>query len=258
MLNRVFIVDCDVISRGLLYEIISGIGFSVITLVSGQETLDRLKRERPVTIIIDDSPGEYSGIRLVEKIRAFDKKVKIILMGSEPGKPGAGSKFEELRISLYLKKDFQNSDTVSAIFSVLREDVQSLNVSGKKWGRILVVDDEKIIRRTVSSQLFQSGFDVECAESGEECIEKIKNQSFDIVLLDITMEGMDGLLTLKKIKEIRPDLKVVMATGIRDEKVLDEALKLGASDYLMKPFNFNGLEALLLALRLNDLKIKVK
>ncbi len=91
---------------------------------------------------------------------------------------------------------------------------------------------------------------MDIASSGEECLEKIRQRSFDIVLLDITMTGMDGLLTLKRIMDIGPNNKVVMVSALANQRILDEAKALGARDYIIKPFNLGALEACLLSIRL--------
>ncbi len=250
MLDKVFIVDEDVRIRDFLYEMISEVGYSALTIPTGEELLERLKKERPSLIIIDDTPGEYSGFVLARKVREFDKDIKIIVLGIDPRVDTFSSLIKETGIAAYLKKDFQNSEVIKSIFSVLKEEPLLRPLSEKKFGSILVVDDEVESRETVGNFLSRRGFDVETASSGEECLEKVRQRSFDIVLLDITMTGMDGLLTLKRIKDINPKNKVVMVSALANQHILDEAKALGASDYIIKPFNFGTLEASLLSIRL--------
>jgi DNA-binding NtrC family response regulator len=250
MLERVFIVDEDVRIRDLLYEMISEVGFGALTIPTGEELIERLKKERPCLIIIDDTPGEYSGFVLARKVREFDKDIKIIVLGLDPDIDTFSSLIKETGIAAYLKKDFQNPEIIKSIFSVLKEESLLKPSVEKKFGSILIVDDEVESRQTVENFLSRRGFDVDIASSGEECLEKIRQRSFDIVLLDITMTGMDGLLTLKRIKDIDPKNKVVMVSALANQHILDEAKALGASDYIIKPFNFGALEASLLSIRL--------
>ncbi len=110
--------------------------------------------------------------------------------------------------------------------------------------QILVADDEKSIRLTVSQALASQGYEVATATDGTMALEKIKSLSVDLLLLDINMPGMDGIEVLKKATTQQPSLKVVMisAHGSVDNAV--EAMKLGAVDYLQKPFTPSELREL--------------
>ena len=108
-------------------------------------------------------------------------------------------------------------------------------------GRILVVDDELIMRKSLSRWIERDGYQVETAASGEEALEKLKETRFDILLVDIKMEGMSGIEVLKRIKETDPDTAVVMITAYGSIATAIEAMKGGAQDYLLKPFDPNEL-----------------
>jgi heterodisulfide reductase subunit A len=103
--------------------------------------------------------------------------------------------------------------------------------------RILVVDDELILRDSLKDWLEEDGFQVDRAESGPEAIECVARQAYHLMLLDIKMPGMDGVEVLKRVKEMRPELPVVMMTAYATVETAVEAMKMGALDYLMKPFD---------------------
>ncbi|MBC8417688.1 MAG: sigma-54-dependent Fis family transcriptional regulator [Desulfobacterales bacterium] len=107
--------------------------------------------------------------------------------------------------------------------------------------KILVVDDELIMRESLSGWLYRDGHEVETAESGEAALEKVKRSRFDILLVDLKMGGMSGLEVLKEIKEMDPDVAVVMITAYGSISTAIEAMKNGAYDYLLKPFDPNEL-----------------
>lgn len=111
--------------------------------------------------------------------------------------------------------------------------------------RILIVDDESIIRKSLSDWLERDGHRVDTAASGEEALKKCKETRFDILLLDIKMEGIDGMEVLKQVKESDPDLDVVMITAYGSISSAIEAMKNGAYDYLLKPFDPNELGMLI-------------
>ncbi len=111
--------------------------------------------------------------------------------------------------------------------------------------KILIVDDELIMRESLAGWLDRDGHSVETAASGEEALEKLKNIHFEILLVDIKMEGISGLDVLKYVKESDPDVEVVMITAYGSISTAIEAMKNGAYDYLLKPFDPNELGVLI-------------
>lgn len=108
--------------------------------------------------------------------------------------------------------------------------------------KILVVDDEKDICGFVKNFFQERGYDVATASSGDEALAEVKTNRPELVLLDIRMKGMDGIATLKHIKDIDKDLKVIMVTALADQDKLDEACRLGACEYITKPLALDHLE----------------
>jgi FixJ family two-component response regulator len=101
---------------------------------------------------------------------------------------------------------------------------------------ILVIDDEKIIHESCGRVLQEEGFEVETALSGQEALEKLKEKRYNLVLSDIKMPGMSGVETLEKMKKVVPDITVVMFTGFSSVETARDTMKLGAFDYIPKPF----------------------
>lgn len=100
---------------------------------------------------------------------------------------------------------------------------------------ILLVDDEKIIRKTISKELRAEGYDVATAGSGESAIALLQKKHFDLVITDLMMEGLDGMQVLKHTKKIAPHVPVIILTGFGDMTSAINALRLGADDYMLKP-----------------------
>ena len=100
---------------------------------------------------------------------------------------------------------------------------------------ILLIDDEKILLDTISHNLIKQGYTVVTARNGEEGIQKFKQKPAKLVITDLIMEGVDGILLLKTVKEIEPSTKTIVLTGYPSVNSAIEALKLGACDYLIKP-----------------------
>src|SRR5256885_8132485 len=103
--------------------------------------------------------------------------------------------------------------------------------------RILVVDDEEAIREIVSSMLHNAGYETRQASSGVEALSTINSgESFDLMLSDLMMPEMDGITLLERVKEARPDMPAIMVTAVHDISVALAAIRNGAYDYLLKPF----------------------
>jgi DNA-binding NtrC family response regulator len=107
--------------------------------------------------------------------------------------------------------------------------------------KILIVDDEPIMRESLAGWLERDGHGIETAASGEEALERFKNAHYDILLVDIKMEGISGLEVLKHVKDSDPHVAVVMITAYGSIATAIEAMKKGAKDYLLKPFDPNEL-----------------
>lgn len=111
--------------------------------------------------------------------------------------------------------------------------------------KILIVDDELILRESLAGWLKRDGHDVALAASGEEAMKILKDSRFDILLVDIKMEGMSGLDVLRQVKESDPDIAVVMITAYGSIATAIDAMKNGAYDYLLKPFDPDALGVLI-------------
>lgn len=107
--------------------------------------------------------------------------------------------------------------------------------------KVLIVDDEGAIRRTLKEILQFEKYEVEEAADGLECLVKLKQRSFDVILLDIKMPKMDGMEALERIQELAPDTPVVMISGHGTIETAVEAVKKGAFDFLSKPPDLNRL-----------------
>ncbi|MGA2466186.1 MAG: response regulator [Thermodesulfobacteriota bacterium] len=102
---------------------------------------------------------------------------------------------------------------------------------------ILIVDDEKNIRLTLSQALKILEVETDTAANGEEALAKLKEREFGLILLDLKMPGMDGMEVLRRVREIRPDIRIIIITAYGTVESAVEAMKLGAVDFIQKPFS---------------------
>lgn len=108
--------------------------------------------------------------------------------------------------------------------------------------RVLVVDDDEAIRDVLCQYMQTIGLDAVCAASGEEGLKAFTKDHFDIVISDIKMAQMDGLTLLNEVKQIDPDVVFIVITGYPSIETVLEAMKQGAVDYLVKPFQFQEIK----------------
>lgn len=106
---------------------------------------------------------------------------------------------------------------------------------------ILFVDDDKLIRNSFARELRVEGFTVTAVASGSEAIGEMERTRYNVVITDLMMPGVDGLGVIKAVKRHAPQTCVIIFTGYGDQQSFDDALRLGADDFLLKPCEVNDL-----------------
>src|SRR4029450_4516243 len=109
-------------------------------------------------------------------------------------------------------------------------------MTSSRKGTILVVDDEEIMREILEALLTREGYQVRLASSGEEGLELARTQTFDAAIVDVMMPGLDGIATLQELRKLDDDLPVLMITAFASVETAIAAMKLGAFDYITRPF----------------------
>ncbi|MBU1084806.1 response regulator [Patescibacteria group bacterium] len=119
--------------------------------------------------------------------------------------------------------------------------IKENKVAGLKPRHILLIDDDTLVLKTVSKFLQSHGHDVTTAKNGEEALGKVGNLNFDLIIADIKMPGIDGIETIRRIRELsenynKPRIPEILITGYIDTEAERRAEKLGITDYVYKPF----------------------
>lgn len=124
--------------------------------------------------------------------------------------------------------------------------------------KILVVDDEQLIRWSLEQNLKKQGYEVTTAASGEDALKVLREETPDLMLLDIQLPGMNGMEVLEKVKELDEEITVIMVTALGVLETAVKAMRLGAYDYINKPFNLDELAIVIRkALETGELKKEV-
>ena len=108
--------------------------------------------------------------------------------------------------------------------------------------RVLIVDDEKSMRDLLTITLEKAGYDVTAAEGGEAAIEAIRKDSFDTIITDLRMPRVDGMQVLRAARDLSPETAVIVVTAVASTETAVEAMKLGAYDYITKPFKLDEVD----------------
>ena len=156
---------------------------------------------------------------------------RLIKVGKIPAvRVGRQWRFRKRDIDAWLESSRPASGSLGAM---LPDERQS--AAGER-PRILVVDDEQAVRDLLSKTLTMADYDVDSADDGPSAIEKMRAVEYDLLITDLKMPGMDGLSVIREARKLAPDLRVIIITGYSTEASAIEAINLGVSGYLTKPF----------------------
>lgn len=108
-------------------------------------------------------------------------------------------------------------------------------------GRVLLVDDRPEFVKALAERVASRGYEVGAAGSGPEALQALREAAYDVVVLDMVMPGMDGLETLRRLRENDQAVAVIVLTGYGSSREVDQAMSLGANDYLVKPADLDDL-----------------
>ena len=109
---------------------------------------------------------------------------------------------------------------------------------------ILIVDDEPIVRESIRDWLIDAGYEVQTAKTGEEGLKILEKQEIGLVILDVRLPGETGIRVLEEMKGMKPDVKAIVITAYASPQMRDEAMNLGALQYMTKPIAPDKLEKL--------------
>ena len=245
--QRILIVSSDCLLRERLYEWLTQRDYEVTTVSSGKIGLELLQHTRPNLIVVNSGADNCDGWGIADRIRRFDVQLPIVLLSPMDHKPVDTRTLRDVQVCL--PHDISESELIAAVhrWIIVPHDRQMPSLEYSR--PLLLIDDESQLLCDLETFLRPRGCPVVRAGSGAEGLVALERCNPAVVLLDVKMPGMDGLVTLKKIKEMRPDLPVVMGTAVEDQELIMQAFMLGAYEYLTKPYNLQALEELLLRLK---------
>lgn len=248
--ESILCVDDDPGILDLLKEYFTMQGFVVFTASNGVEAFLQVKQWMPRVVVMDLFMPRLGGIGALSRIKALNPGIAVILMSgminalelvTEAGLSVDGIIFKPLDLA----KLSDMLERIGITAPASRATRLASNRPRPTRARVLVVDDELEMRKMLAEHLVETGYDAREAVDGEDALARIEEYRPHIVLLDLMMEGIDGMETLQRIKAMAPETCVIMVTAIEDLGTAQTALGRGASDYVTKPFSMQYLDSVL-------------
>ena len=230
----------------LLTEFLTSQGYDVLTAANGVEAFLQVKQWKPEVVIMDLFMPQLGGLGALGRMKALQPDIAVILMSavetaldlvSEAGLTVTAALTKPLDLPLLLE--------ALALAGVPAPVSLAASTAAKQRARVLITDDEIEMRKMLAEHCRDRGYEVLEAADGEEALARVPEYRPHIVLLDLLMAGIGGLETLRRIKAMMPEIHVIMVTAIEQLESAQEALLLGASDYVTKPFSLRELDTVL-------------
>ena len=264
---NLLIVEDDEPVAGMLRDRLVAAGYPadrVVTIGTGGEAVQYARTHSVGIALIDiklAGPGDLqsaytSGLQVLREVKAASPGAKAIVISGHATFGMIRDAILKLGASYFLKKPFKLADLVTAVHwgvervlgagVLMAADRVAVGAAQEQRGgpdeRILVVDDDEAVAEGLALALQAAGYETATANGGHAALDALRARSYDAVLLDIRMPDLDGLEVLRRIRPIAPKAIVLVLTGVTDEEVAREALKLGAIEFLGKPCDLDVLQ----------------
>lgn len=235
---KVMVADDSIFIVETIKEFFKGFKeIETIIATNGQMAVEKYKEEKPDIVFMDINMPILNGFSATIQILKFNPQA-IICIFSTLDYYQMKDESLELGAKAYLEKPIN--------FALLKETIEqqlAINLSDNETknkviqsGRILVADDSRFMRERYKSALTEHGFDVIEAENGEVAVAQYQETNPDMVFMDLDMPKMDGIAAVEKITEINESAKIVIVSAMEQSSTVMKALKAGAIDFILKPF----------------------
>lgn len=233
----ILIVDREKILVDLLTRALSSPDLSVLGATSADEAARLVDLHGPDLLVID--PSIQNGIPLMASVRSGPFKAKVVAVTDS-------AEIRDRTRSMGVEMIVDRNSGLDALAAAIRSSLPA-NVTvmgGEDRIGVLIVDDEEEIRTVLTEFLSGRGYSVSAARNGQEGLERVAGDPLiRIVLLDVSMPVIGGMDVLSRIMSHDPHPNVIMLTAVADREIARQALRIGAFDYILKPFNFAAIEA---------------
>lgn len=246
---RILVVDDDERMRELLLDTLSALGYETIGAKDGEEALVLLEDEKVDLVITDIMMPKMNGATLLERIKGKNPQLPVVLItGYNYIYPM--EQMIDKGASGFISKPFRIGRVEELISKVLNTKPEKSGKKDRSAKKILVVDDDDALRSVLEETLVSLSYQVTTASDGQDALNKLKSDSYDLVITDIKMPKMDGKELLKEAKHLFPKMPVVIITGYPATYSQQWVMEEGADGYLTKPFHIDKIDKLIRELTL--------
>jgi diguanylate cyclase (GGDEF)-like protein len=241
--DKILVVDDSRFIREILADTLRLNNYEVDTAASGAECLEKIDKEDIDLAIIDYVMPGMNGLEVLKEISNKKYPTPVIMLTGK-GSEEVAVQAMKLGALDYVIKAIGHMQSLPDIIrdnlymfrTALKGQIEQGIVSVKE--RILITDDSLTVREKLNELLTSRNYEVEMATSGSECLAKLAEKKYDLLLLDFIMPEMNGLEVLREINSRKFDLPCIMMTGKGNEEIAVEAMKLGALDYVIKTVGY--------------------
>lgn len=215
-----------------LEETFSSIGFTVFKAGEAKKALAIFKKEKPKIVFLDYVMPEISGLDLLKLFKEIDPNC-IINMLTAYGTPTVKEQAKDLGISAFVDKSVDHLQLIDLV----EGQIENILIQGgeKQIPNIVLADDEKDVLEYMGSYIKKRiEANIETAKDGEEAIEQVKKFKPDLIVLDNSMPKKGGIEIIPTIREIQPNMRIIMLTAWNSTEVAQEAFQAGAHEYIAK------------------------
>jgi two-component system response regulator HydG len=222
--TNILVVDDQIGMLETFTDILEDRDYNVVTADDGFTAIKKAKERSFDLIFMDIKMPGLNGVQTFRELKKIDPKITVIMMTAYSVEDLIEEAVEEGAYAV-IYKPFDIDRVIQTIERVLKNNL------------ILVVDDRLEDRQLFADILAEKEYQVTTAKDGFEAIDLVKKGNFSIIFIDVKMPGIDGVQTFEQIREIRPDIPVIMITGYSVEEMLKEAVDKGAYACLHKPLD---------------------
>lgn len=215
-------------------------GLDVSTAGSGAEAMVMISQSDFDIVLLDVKMPGMDGVEVLERIASVKPGLPVIMLTGH-GNIEDAFKSSKIGVVDFLSKPYDMDYLAEKIRDTVKKAVimkaasESKHESAAGEINVLLVDDEEELLSSLAPALKRRGFSVDTAENGHDALEKVSARNYDVVVLDVKMPGVDGIETLKRMREKGKNFEVLMLTGHPNVNSAFESMKSGAADYIMKP-----------------------
>lgn len=236
---RILAVDDNIVSAGYLQKILENIGMTVDCAYDGYEALEMAEKNTYSLILLDHiMPGldGISTLRIMREKKLCEGTPVIAVTGNDAD--GSRENYLNAGFADYVVKPFDNNTIVQTVVNTLAgKNAMTKNAVAENIPHVLIVDDD-LISLHVAEKILEDKFNISCVKTGVEALDFVRDNTPDIILLDLYMPELDGYSVLEQLKSNRKyrDIPVVCFTSDNDREAELKCFRMGAVEFIVKPF----------------------